>query len=138
MMVPDYATDTVVHIGPRVLPRMVLRDRTRGPKGKKPIRTTNCGALKEQPPLPIDKGIPMPPFRGGNPAGTAWLKTITYPWRQMEVGDSFRMPAHLDVRTARAMAAAAMAWPSKRGYGRYQIRTYDDNGERIVRVWRTA
>ena len=41
-------------------------------------------ATPNLPPIPIDKGIPMPKLPHPHPRGRT-----RYPWREMEIGDSF-------------------------------------------------
>jgi hypothetical protein len=67
----------------------------------------------------IEKNIPIPPARGGNGA---------FPFADMEIGDSVLVPEE-DAKRARASAAAA----TKRGPGKYSVRTVE-NGVRVFRV----
>lgn len=53
-----------------------------------------------------------------------------YPWRQMQVGDSFFVAG----RTSRCICKDASAYRPMR----FRTKTVIVNGERGVRVWRTA
>ena len=68
----------------------------------------------------IDKGIPVPPKRGRVPK---------YPWREMEVGNSFFVPG-MKIGAAGSRAASA-----KKATG-WTFRCRSEDGG--VRFWRTA
>lgn len=82
--------------------------------------------------IKVDKGIPRP--RGaGRRGGTK------YPWEDMQVGDSFAVP----LRGRPASAVQAGLTSSKSGaqkkYGhKYVTSVVDEDGVRVVRVWRVA
>lgn len=68
----------------------------------------------------VEKGIPIPKKRSGQ---------ATYPWRTMEIGDSFLVPPHVKTSSCRVMASVA----SKRYGGNFTSRKTPD-GHRIWRV----
>ena len=72
----------------------------------------------------IDKNVPAPAVANlGAPA--------KYPWRAMDVGDSFFVPE----KTASYMTSAALN--AGRTLGRkYTVRTVTENGVKGARVWR--
>ena len=80
----------------------------------------------------IEKGIPIPPKaqRGGNSAGRLGI----YPWKEMEVGDSFFIPAgsrgEARVIQLRVGSAAKNQWTN---HGRVITTRTMEGG---VRVWR--
>lgn len=69
--------------------------------------------------IAIEKGIPIPNSGAG--------RTPKYPWRTMEVGDSFFAE---NVRNVSAMAAAAM----RRTGLKFTVRKVEDGH----RIWRVA
>lgn len=69
--------------------------------------------------IKIDKNKPMPETR------------LTYPFRSMEVGDSFFVPG----KTTRAMAGA-VAGARKRLGLKFAARTITENRVTGVRIWR--
>ena len=72
----------------------------------------------------IDKNVPAPAVVSlGAPA--------KYPWRAMDVGDSFFVPGN----KASAMTSAA-AMTARRLGCKYTTRTVTENGVKGVRVWR--
>lgn len=74
--------------------------------------------------IQIDKGIPLAPSQPGKGGGR---KTI-YPWRQMEVGDSFFVPD----RTIRSFSGSAAQHRPRR----FSMRTVVENGVSGIRIWR--
>lgn len=82
--------------------------------------------------LTVERGVPMPArskHRGGKGL---------YPWRQMAPGDSFVFPPRNTIRHTYNNAQAAVAY-RKSGHGEtYRVRMVEENGERVVRVWRVA
>lgn len=70
----------------------------------------------------IDKGIPLPPPAKGGRNGK-------YPWREMEVGDSFFMPG-----AARSGAPQYLA--GQRTGFRFSSRGVIENGVKGRRIWR--
>lgn len=74
----------------------------------------------------IDKGVPLPPHRPSGGMG----RLPTYPWHQMEVGDSFFVPGGVLKKLATAASATARRHPPLR----FSLRTVDGG----VRVWRIA
>ena len=76
----------------------------------------------------IEKGIPLAPKRRPS-------KSTKYPWAEMEVGDSFFVPAEANV-TRRALSDRVQrsAAYAKKTLGRkFKLRS-DETG---VRIWRT-
>ena len=74
--------------------------------------------------MKIDKNVPIPPL------GQVIDNKTKYPFREMEVGDSFFVDGEVDSR--RAKAAAKMM--TKRS--RLVLRTQKENNG--VRIWRVA
>ena len=79
--------------------------------------------------IPIDKGVPIPAYVPGPPVGSA----PKYPWRTMEVGDSFFV-GHMDSQQVSSGAAAAGRKLSRR----FVTRRLIEDGIAGIRVWRTA
>lgn len=74
----------------------------------------------------IEKNVPMPP-RLSNPG--------KYPWRQMEVGDSFFAPGWTAGRFNNNIQRVRLAvLPDSK----WKCRTVTENGIEGVRVWRIA
>lgn len=71
----------------------------------------------------IERGIPIPKERTRYPG-----KKITYPWKDMEVGDSF----FLSSANTNSVCSAARVY-ARFNRAKFITRTYDDG----VRVWRT-
>jgi hypothetical protein len=69
-----------------------------------------------------DKNVPIPKRRGGG-------RKCIYPWRSMEVGDSFHIP-----NTTTRQFAGRMTYAAKTLGVRFTTRAVDGG----VRVWRTA
>ncbi|API60556.1 hypothetical protein BSL82_15735 [Tardibacter chloracetimidivorans] len=84
----------------------------------------------------IERGLPIPP------KGTSRVKTMkggkwTYPFRMMQVGDSFLLPCAIEDRTDRTMACHGAANAFKRYHGNgFKITTRVD--PKGIRVWRIA
>lgn len=76
------------------------------------------------PRVTVDKGVPLPPLVAGRHA--------KYPWRTMEVGDSFVFPG------ARSGAGASIVNGAKATGFKFTQRVVTENGERVVRIWRVA
>ena len=74
--------------------------------------------------IPIDKNIPMPkPPRGVG-------KKYNYPWKDMQIGDSFLYPSHVNYGTARGNVEV-----EKQRLGRkFALRTTPEG----LRCWRIA
>lgn len=83
---------------------------------RQPLRLT---VVASNPPFAIDRDIPVPTTH----------PTTRYPWREMEVGDSFFVPG----KTQREMAGSATGAGGRLGR-RFIVRT-ERNG---ARVWRQA
>src|SRR5689334_11129034 len=92
----------------------------------------------------IEKGVPIPPSRGGSSGRIAGKKPPRYPFADMEVGDSFAAPRDMGVapppsyadKRQTAIAAHAYRWtrdfdPSKD----FTTRLMDGS---TVRCWRVA
>lgn len=69
--------------------------------------------------IKIEKGVPIPAARTNS--------NNCYPWREMEVGDSFVIPG-MD-RTA---GGSRVHYANQLGIGRFTLRSFDGG----VRVWR--
>jgi len=75
--------------------------------------------------IKIDKGVPMPDRSEASNAG----RSMVYPWKEMEIGDSFLLKS--DVKTAsRQCWAAAKRYAPRRFASRKTPEGY--------RVWRIA
>jgi hypothetical protein len=72
--------------------------------------------------IEIEKGIPIPPQR-------PWGHETIYPWRTMEIGDSFFISGK-PMKQAGSLAAKAAARTGQK----FTLRTVDGG----VRVWRIA
>lgn len=82
-----------------------------------------------QPLYAIEKGVPIPPKRHALSGGSK------YPWRQLEIGDSFLapLPEHGDARKHHAsMTRSACQW-AKAVNREFTTRRVEGG----VRVWRT-
>ena len=75
-----------------------------------------------RPPINVDKGLPLPPLRIGRPP--------IWPWKEMEVGDSFAVPTDCRVHIARVAAAKA----GKQFGRKFTVRKVDGQ----LRCWRIA
>ena len=73
----------------------------------------------------IDKGIPIPESRGRG--------GISYPWKQMEVGDSFLLRDPKLSRGSNISQANRLYAPK-----RFTTRVINEGGRRVRRVWRVA
>lgn len=76
--------------------------------------------------IKIDKGLEIPPRRGGFGGGAR----SKYPWQYMDVGDSFFIG--VSIRTI----SGAVSVRQKRHGERYTCRIVTENGVKGVRVWR--
>lgn len=75
--------------------------------------------------MKIEKGVPIPE-QGEN-------RKMKYPWRQMEVGDSFFIEC--DVYKANSVLSAARSWSYRNTDGLSQFaRREEDNGYRFWRI----
>lgn len=74
----------------------------------------------------IEKHIPIPQARGGS--SNKGFKTYVYPWRRMQVGDSF-----LVKNVPQSDICSAAAADAKRNGVKYTVRRIPTQG---VRVWR--
>lgn len=82
--------------------------------------------------IKIESGLPIPEVRKAP-------YTTKFPWRKMETGDSFIYPMKREnVRYTVKMASRAVAYRKKAQGESYVVRTVEENGQRVVRVWRTA
>ncbi len=85
------------------------------------------------PALPaIDSGIPIPRLACNR--GTY----VKYPWKQMKVGDSFVFPAKANHRTTVERATSLANYRKKAQGESYLVRSVEEGGVRVVRVWRVA
>lgn len=78
----------------------------------------------------IDKDVPL------QRAGTRGCPAFKYPWRQMEIGDSFLVPINLDIpgRVVNRFRQAARSY----SYGNPEFRIAHRRVGDDYRVWRTA
>jgi hypothetical protein len=79
----------------------------------------------------IDKGIPMPNperVRGAAPK---------YPWRTMEVGDSFILREYAG-RDSTTRASAQIDYAKKSTGRQFAQRKVEENGKIFIRVWRVS
>lgn len=85
-----------------------------------------------QPIIQIDKGIPLPsPMYGQNRAVS--------PFGRMEVGDSFVYPpSPSGLRMTRNRAASSAFQYGKRNNKTFTQRLVVEDGEQVVRIWRTS
>lgn len=87
--------------------------------------------------IPIDRGIPLPPptmvlgYRAAR-------RPYAYPWTEMEVGDSFVYPESINIHCTQRKAWSNVRYRHDRWPERYAARTVDEDGRRVVRVWRIA
>lgn len=80
----------------------------------------------------VDSGVPLPGRnRGSGPASL-------YPWASMKVGDSFVWPDKGNPTVAQKRAGAATSMRARKYGEKYATRCVEENGVRIVRVWRVA
>lgn len=84
-------------------------------------------ATPNLPPIAIDKGIPLPKPNAPHPRG----KT-RYPWRQMEIGDSFF------VTGTAVNLRSGFVYSSVLAGIRITIRQCEVDGVKGARVWRVA
>lgn len=99
-----------------------INDLECGPTGRE-----NCGSMSA--PV-IEKGIPIPlRERGG---GRPW----GWPFREMEIGDSFATPFKDGETSTRALRRVDYIYAGRRLGRKYTGRTLVENGVRVVRVWR--
>lgn len=81
----------------------------------------------------IQKNVQIPESRG-RPVG------MVYPFDQMEVGDSFAVPVDATKKIAsvqRDIRSAARS-PNHRKSHKYVTRSLVEDGQVVVRIWRTA
>lgn len=93
------------------------------------------GAAPARPAITIDKGVPMPKAGSGRRKNGG--RKPLYPLRSMEVGDSFAVVVHADRgahRTQRGLTKCAHALPDRK----FSTRQVEENGVRVVRVWRVS
>lgn len=86
--------------------------------------------------IQVDKGVPMPPHRPmGRPTGGCGKHR--YPWRTMQIGDSFVYPGETYIE---AYLRAYRATHGRKTYDphQYEIRTVDTPEGKVVRIWRIA
>ncbi len=86
-----------------------------------------------RPAVRIDKGVPVPDtdwrYVGSHPK---------YPWRQLTVGDSFIFPPRASLRATQVAANGACGARKALHGEQYTTRTVEEDGQRVVRVWRVA
>lgn len=90
------------------------------------------------PRIVVEKGFPLPPKRRA-PRSGHYGAYLVYPWRDMEVGDSFAVPIEGDSVRAQAKMTGATSDRSRRYPElRYATRVLIEDGRDVIRVWRTA
>ena len=92
------------------------------------IRATNIVRIVVSRPG-IDKGIPIPLRRGGS-------RTFEYPFKEMEVGDSFAVPES----ETRSGTVSTRVGSHNQGHRETKFncrKLTNDAGEAYTRVWRT-
>jgi hypothetical protein len=81
--------------------------------------------------ITIESGVPMPDPSPG--------RKTKYPFARMKVGDSFVVrladTEHVKVKQGTLRSAATTA--AKAHGHRYALRTLEENGNPVIRVWRT-
>lgn len=87
--------------------------------------------ISSEPCVAVDRGIPMPSYNreGGRPA--------KWPWRRMEIGDSFVMREHVD-RLSTVSVSTRITGAQKATGRKFSQRKVEENGKLVIRVWRTA
>jgi len=88
-------------------------------------------------PLPIEKGIPIPPPKRDGRAGR-YGAYRSYPWKAMEVGDSFAVRFTEDAMRAQTRMNGVLQDRRKRHPERYTCRVVVERRRKVIRVWRTA
>ena len=78
------------------------------------------------PDFPIESGVPMPEDERRN-------ERYKYPWRFMEVGDSFFVPAAPDLNLKLHRLRALITYQHRKHPEHFEVRVVDGG----VRVWRT-
>lgn len=79
--------------------------------------------------ITIDKGVPVP-----ERVQLGDIRYRKYPLNKLEVGDSFAAPS-TSRKEDTAIRASAFSYGKK--YGRvYRTRACEENGQRVIRVWR--
>jgi hypothetical protein len=82
--------------------------------------------------ITIEKGVPIPERSNRKP-----FNASRYPWRQMAVGDSFLFPwTKGNLRYTYSRAQAAVRYRHLTQGEKYDVRAVDENGERVIRIWR--
>lgn len=80
--------------------------------------------------IKIDKGIPIPKLSYNN----GIYRKRKYPFRQMEVGDSFIISEEYSRDIMSRKGTAARAWSAKSGMGyKFSLHKTSDNK---IRIWR--
>ncbi len=91
------------------------------------------------PTVKIDKGVRMPPpsTRGAKP-GQRFKARL--PWRALKITDSFAFPpsASGDFAETRNRASSDINAQHKRNPERFELRVVEEDGQRVVRIWRVA
>ena len=76
------------------------------------------------PDFPVESGVPMPKEKG---------RYCKYPWRVMEVGDSFFVPGAPDLDLKLHRVRALVSYQHSKHPEYFEVRVVDGG----VRVWRT-
>lgn len=76
------------------------------------------------PDFPVESGVPMPKEKG---------RYCKYPWRVMEVGDSFFVPGAPDLNLKLHRVRALISYQHSKHPEIFEVRVVDGG----VRVWRT-
>ena len=86
--------------------------------------------------ITIDHAIPMPPRAYGGSRGGG--RPTKYPWASMKIGDSFAVPFRDGDTAAKAMRRVCVQAAKRRHGFSFAQRALIENGQRVVRTWRTA
>lgn len=81
--------------------------------------------------MKIDKNIPIPNVCENRQGANGYSK---YPWRDLEVGDSFAVPFLTPKSQSRITALAA--YQSRARGHKYVTRVTNEAGKKMVRLWR--
>ena len=80
----------------------------------------------------IEKGIPLRSRNNSRVGSSKW------PWREMEVGDSFFAPGYVQTYMQAAMLGCKVLVPPGKDVGKFALRLEKKDGVQGVRAWRIA
>lgn len=83
-----------------------------------------------RPAIKIDKGVPIP--AADRTGRTKW------PIRKLAKDESFAVPAGSDPSAMRTRIQLAANYQARTNGGKFAVRLLEENGVRVVRVWRVA